>query len=355
MYVHCKNQGSLALTDHQVHEFIDHGYSHDEYHASTQILREWQWKQMDHVYWRQPTVFGPLPGPRQDLQGNEHLAESSSSSITATIKFKTSATLLLNLFPNSSYKFAKSDTVALASFSIQAMKNLDWLGGGSYNLLGFYIHDVQYTALSGEIFYGSYCPVMFADLVDPILLGREKLGVPQLYSDILVLTNKEDDGTDYEVRVSWRGAEWAKFIWQGLQEQHQQICHDEVTMKGNSLETHGEGIFVHKYVPASDGNESKPGKADADADYDVMIPTAELGEATTKRVREAKHSEFQISDLGVKQLPTLHHIISRLAEIPVFDVVHGNIVECKGASDPVGRARKISGLSCVLGDANTAV
>ncbi len=331
---------------------MDHGLSHDEYHASTQILREKQWQQNRNLYWRQPTVFGPMPGPRQDFHGNSHLSSSSSSSsMTATIKFKTSATLLRTLFPNSSYRFNKPDTVAQASFSVQTLKNMAWLGGGSYDLLGFYIHDVQYTTHSGETLHGSYCPVMFENLTDPILSGCEELGYPKLYSDISVTPRDDADANDVEARIAWRGAEWATFHWRSLTDQAQQqpsrtgvsqngAHQDDDDVKDNNSHNQ-EGMFVHKCIPASDGAERAQRRADAE--YDVFIPAVETGGTRTKRVRKAEHAEFKFEDLGFERLPTLHHIVSRLAEIPVFEVVEASLVEADGVGDLSG-ARRIEAM-----------
>jgi 2-polyprenyl-6-methoxyphenol hydroxylase-like FAD-dependent oxidoreductase len=351
---------NMSETNHglePVYEFMDHGLSHDEYHTSTQILRENQWQNNHNLYWRQPTVFGPMPGPRQTYEGSTHQSSSSSSSsIKARIKFKTSATLLRTLFPNSSYRFSKPDTVALASFSVETQENMAWLGGGSYDLLAFYIHDVEYTTRTGETLHGSYCPVMFENLTDPILSGREELGYPKLYSDISITERNDGDGnsSSVEARISWRGAEWATFLWQGLRDSIPQNPASSVEAAGESgssaandgTDTQAkmndsprqEGMMVHKFIPASDGVDRA--KRRADAEYDVFIQAVETEETKIKRVRQVENAEFQFQDLGFQKLPTLHHIVGRLAEIPVFDVVEASIVYADGVGDLSG-ARKI--------------
>ncbi len=87
------------------------------------------------------------------------------------IKFKTSATLLRNMFPNSQYSFEKADTVATASFSLESLENLEWLGGRGYDVFAFYIHGVSYKLGDGQVLKGTYCPVMFGNLADSILTG----------------------------------------------------------------------------------------------------------------------------------------------------------------------------------------
>ena len=62
-----------------------------------------------------------------------------------------------------------SITVTCAS-----LYNLDWLGGGKYNLVQVTV-PVTYQ---GELM--SLCLVMFEDRVDPIVTGREELGYPKI-------------------------------------------------------------------------------------------------------------------------------------------------------------------------------
>ncbi|KAK4069053.1 hypothetical protein Trihar35433_5632 [Trichoderma harzianum] len=117
------------------------------------------------------------------------------------------------MFPNSRYSFSKLDTVAVASFSVETLSNMAWLAGGSgYNLLGFYIHDVRVEDQKGLQRKGTYCPVMLENLTDPIITGREELGVLKLYSDVDI---EESDNT-CSVKISWRGNVYEQLSWQQL-------------------------------------------------------------------------------------------------------------------------------------------
>jgi acetoacetate decarboxylase len=274
-----------------------------------------------------------MPGPRQDSKGLSYASSLvSSSTVTATIKFKTSATLLRTLFPNSAYRFRKTDTVALVSFPVQTLSNMAWLAGGSYDLLGFFIHDVDYTTQNGQVLHGSYCPVMFENLTDPILSGREELGYPKVFSDISISTGNQNGAKTCEARLSWRGAEWATFRWHCLSESHV----DDSQPNGLSEPT-DEGLLVHKCVPAT--GKSVRSKHRADAEYDVFIPSSKPGGPRVATVQKAEHAEFKIKDLGFNKLPTLHHIVSWLAEVPVFEIVEANIVNMDGVADLSGARR----------------
>lgn len=235
-----------------------------------------------------------------------------------TIDFKTSATLLRNLFPNSHYSFIKPDTIATASFTVETLSNMAWLGGGGYDLLAFYIHEVRVTDSNGKMRRGIYCPLMLENLTDPIITGREELGIPKLYSDI----NIEESATHCSVKIGWRGNTFANFSWKNLTK----------IEKGHTLTPpeapDSEGLLFHKYMPSHQIGKSI-------CENDILLP--DKGEKTSsiqsQRVSLPIETEFKIEDLGVKILPTLHHIVSRLAELPIFEILGGSMVESLGVTD----------------------
>lgn len=198
-----------------------------------------------------------------------------------------------------------------------------WLGGGGYDLLALYIHDVCYRQNDGQIVKGTFCPVMFENLADPILSGREELGVPKLFSDIDI----SRDDTSCRATISWRGAQWAEFQWKDLEEDASALNQDEDPIGG---------LLVHKYNPAT----GRKHVGEADADYAVFIPE-EAGISTVKSRLVANKNDLhvKISDLGQKALPTLHPVVSRLAEIPIFDYLEATVTSYQGVSDLAGARR----------------
>lgn len=305
-------------------------YGHDEWDHSTDVLRKYLWSLNPRLYWRQPIVFGPFPGPRQDFFGRNRAVPSLKSTFrTASIKFKTSRTLLQTLFPNDSFSFIDPGTVALASFSQTTLDKMDWLGGGGYNHLGLYIHGVQYRKATGEVIKGTYMPILFESLADPIVSGREELGMPKLYSAIDVHVRQ----TSYHISASWQGAVWGNFVWQNLEDQ------DPLTDKGTIGGEADDGILVYRYIPAVGADN----KGKAEAEYPVFVPHAEESKvipSKVTRVRTTLDASFKIDGMDWNALPTLHHVVSRLAEIPVYGVVGAKVVEGEGAPD-VSSARRI--------------
>ncbi|OOQ86812.1 FAD binding domain protein [Penicillium brasilianum] len=305
-------------------------YGHDEFDHSAQVLRKHQWAQNPHMYWRQPIVFGPMPGPRQDFLGNDRALKSLESTFqTASIKFKTSRTLLQNLFPSDRYSFTSPGSVARASFSQTTLNGMDWLGGGGYRHIGLYIHGVQYKKENGEVLKGTYMPILFESLADPIVSGREELGMPKLYSAIDI---HERNGS-YRYQTSWQGAVWGHFELEDLEDV------DPSADKGTIGGEDDDGILVYRYIP----KVGQATKGEAEAEYPVFVPHAQESKVVPSKVtrlRRTKNAKVEINALGWDALPTLNHVVSRLGEIPIDEIIEAKITEGRGVPD-VSSAQRI--------------
>ncbi|KAF7590097.1 hypothetical protein BBP40_003253 [Aspergillus hancockii] len=314
------NSGN-GVDDWKVSKYLEYGFSHDEIHASTQRLREYQWRRRARCYWRQPIAFGPLAGPRQDLWNYPRPnGLSEARSIVATITFRTSATLLRNLLPSPAYSFISADTVAEASVSVQSVQGLSWLGGEGYELVTFHFQGVQYRRQDGSTVQGSYCPVLFENLTDPILTGREELGWPKLFSDIAI--HRPSD-TEYHAVVSWNGIQWASVSMKTLREQAV-----EGPTNNNPPGPAGKTrLLVHKYIPTT---TDQPCRKMADADYAVLV---NMSPAVVKQRLRTSEAELHITARSEQELPTLHPIVNRLAELPVFGIVDATVEVVQGMDD----------------------
>ncbi|KAJ4129654.1 hypothetical protein NW754_003936 [Fusarium falciforme] len=285
--------------DFDMMEYSNYNMGHDEWDHSIDRFRKWDWAQKPHLYWRMPISFGPFPGPRQTFEGKPRVATRSTFT-TASVKFKTSRTVLQNLFPSSSFRFKSPGTVAYASVSQTTLNKMEWLGGSGYRHIGLYIHGVH---------------------------GREELGMPKLYCsvDIWRRTNS------YRVQTGWQGVQFGSLTLNGLREA------DPSSSKGTIGGEDDDGIFAYKYIP-------KVGeRGQADAEYATFVPHAEESKVVPSKVQRiftADKASFEFDPHDWEALPTLHHVISRLAEIPIYEVVGGKVVEGVGVPD-VSSARRI--------------
>ncbi|KAK0933176.1 hypothetical protein LTR29_015252 [Friedmanniomyces endolithicus] len=324
---HLAQGGAMAIEDGLsvgtmlplVLDFLEYGSSHDEYYASRKILRDHLDKHLgSEPRWRSPLGFGLLQGPRQDLLGRSHRESlRQSTSKDASIRFTTSAAVLRCLFPSDCYSFKTRDTVQFATLTLQTLDRLAWLGGGGYSLLAFYIHGVCYQQEDGKLVEGKYCPVMVENLADPIITGREELGIPKVFSDIDIRRS----GTSLRATVAWRGTTWAELHWSKLSA-------PETPGRSPTPFTISEDLLVHKYIPSS----GKSGVADAD--YPVLIRTKpESSRIVSRQECPPEKASFSFVDAGVKALPTLSNIAEALAEVPVYSIVSASVVEKEGVSD----------------------
>lgn len=322
--------------------FTDYNFGHDEWDYSSQMLRKWEWENNKSLLWRMPTVFGPMPGPRQDFYGRKRDG-SKAKFTTASVKFKSSRTVLENLFPSDKLKFVAADTVAYATFAVTQLENLEWLGGRGYSHFGLYIHGVQYTKEDGETVVGSYLPVLFENLADPILSGREELGFPKLYCELDV--KRTDQGLD--LNAGWMSSNFCTLRLTGLSE----APNPSPLPNGGKpaapeapRHPHApppppkeQGLFFHKYVPSTGS------KGLADVEYTAFLPGDEDAKTVEKKIEKtlkAANAEVKFDAGDWKTLPTLHHIVERLKEIPIYEVFEAGISEGTGVSD-VSAARKL--------------
>ncbi|EJP62364.1 FAD binding domain protein [Beauveria bassiana ARSEF 2860] len=286
-------------------ELIQINCGYDEHHNSIHMLRIWENSNNPPKLWRMPVSFGPASGPRQSLLGSaRRWSNKGSSFVSRTIKFKTSRTLLQNLLPNSSFSFQSPDSVAFASYVHTSLQNLDWLGGKGYDYVAFLLHGIVYRKKDGSTVTGSFVAVMWENLTDPILTGREELGCPKLFCDIGVQQN----ASSYLMEASWAGgAPFLKLQMEGMRDK-------QVSEAGDD-----GALFFYKYIPAT----GRPGVADVA--YPVCVPNPIC--RTINRVQTARTANVIFDALNEERLPTLNHIVGRLAEIPLFELAEATVAE----------------------------
>lgn len=295
--------------------------SHDEHHSSTQLLRQHEWARLHKAVWRQPKVFGPSePESGRDEVHNSYIVE-------ARITFKTSATLLRNLFPSQSYDFAARDTVALATLCVRSQQDVP--GPDSYETIEvrLEVHDVAYTQSEGSNVRARYVPVVFENSPEAICTKREELGYPSVFADIRAAAT---DG-NYTVSISWKGHEFATLWLRDLSPRSADGTQCALPLPNKDVLVHrrlpkiltdtrglgtplDEDIVIHeRAIGSGQGNKETNGS--------LNEPTIarESSDATSK------DAGFQFKAIDAKMIPTLHHIVNRLAELPIFGIVEATL------------------------------
>ncbi|KAI2470682.1 hypothetical protein F4781DRAFT_389442 [Annulohypoxylon bovei var. microspora] len=274
------------------------------------------------LHHRMPIVFGPFPGPRQSFDGRRRDG-SSTTSKEAFLTFKTPKSALASLLP-SDFSFqdtSSSDQSAYVTIAPKRLDNLEWLAYRGYNLFTFFIHGVQYTAPNGVTRKGTFLPVLWEDLADPIISGREELGFPKLFADISI---SETQGT-YRMSASWQGSRFIDFKLDNLHEAEGSAAPLAPPEAGID-----DGTLLYRHMPTP----GKPGVEEVH--YPVFVSHAEerkIQPASTVRRFVGSVGEVEWHTLDWQSLPTLHHIVKRLADVPITSIVKCGLTEKIGNSD----------------------
>ena len=81
----------------------------------------------------------------------------------------------------------------------------------------------------------------------------------------------------------------------------------------------------------------------SDCEYPIVVPHEEESKvvpSTVKSVAKPTKASVSFDKLDLDALPTLHHIVTVLADIPIYEVVGAKVVEGTGVPD-VSSARRI--------------
>ena len=313
-----------------IQKYTAYNFGHDEWDASNQRLRDWRQSQSSSPP-RQPVAFEPVPGLRQ------YHSESPSTSVTATIKFKTSRTVLQTFLPpgQKSLAFKSPSTFAYASISTTSFTNVPWLAGGGYTSWKLWVHGMALTNADGSVVVGKYMPVMFEDLPESVLSAREESGMPKMFSDIELKNNQ----TEYSATARWRGVTWSTITLEGLKEVDPT---EEASQNGAARGGPPSGPPSGPPGPPGPPRGPPPvGPPSPEEDSTLIIYLSTPSSSSfsveksspSKPTKSYKTSTATLKidgSLGWKKLPTLWHVVGRLAEMPVYEVLDGRLVEEAG-------------------------
>ena len=132
--------------------------------------------QLGQTGWLMPTHFGPPAWvqPWPDPSGEAHYNDVTG----ITIRYLTDGIKLRQYLPHP-YEL---DGPPIVKVAYSMNRGITWLAGGQYNVLGLTVR-ATYIGEKDKI-SGDYALVLWENLTDPILAGRELQGIPKIYGDI---------------------------------------------------------------------------------------------------------------------------------------------------------------------------
>ncbi|MGC3982151.1 MAG: acetoacetate decarboxylase family protein [Steroidobacteraceae bacterium] len=145
--------------------------------------------------YRMPATLGAAAGPRNMPTSKEHLRFTGDVVALCVVALSDADALTRVLPPRCRLL---GEPILEAHFMMQ--HNLGWLAGRGYNFLTMRIPAV-FEGKNGEV-QGNYCPVLWENMADPIITGRDELGSPKLFAN---LPNPVGMGDSYAASADWEG------------------------------------------------------------------------------------------------------------------------------------------------------
>lgn len=259
-------------------------------------------------YYRMPTHFGPSLGPRQGMNGRTYSNIETSKDVVVEASFTADPAALDKLLPPS---FALREPHIITLLFGYA-KEIEWLAGRGYNIFGVSVpatYEGEQDTVQGDLQL-----VLWENMADPIMTGREDLGYAKLYCEL-----PEPNVINDEVicRASWDGHEFASLTLSGLK----QVSPEELPEGHPS-----EGSLHYKYIPKT----GSPGQADAQ--YATLTP-ADWPNVVIDKAMLASTANCHFKQSTWEQLPTLVNVVNTLASLPLGECVGASLTHSHGAKD----------------------
>lgn len=260
--------------------------------------------------YRMPTHFGPRTGPRQGPDGRKFENKETPKSTAVAVSFLTEAQQLEALLPE---RFSLAGE-PLVTVTATYMTEIEWLAGRGYNTLG-----VSFPATfhgEQEQVTGNFLSVLWENLADPIITGREELGFAKIYCELpppTVLHNQ------YHVMASWLGFKFLDLHVSNLRQQSP----DELAALTAAPATAGTLHF--KYVPRT-GEWGA-----ADVCYAVLTPAATPNRVITERWVGA--GSLQFHHARWEDLPTQYNIVNAFHDLAIRELRAASVTKTVGGKD----------------------
>jgi hypothetical protein len=251
--------------------------------------------------YRMPRVFGALPGPRNVPKDKQALRNNQVSLMLSVTAASTAEALTELLPPDCALDGTPRFTVAVSFLS-----NIGWLAGHGYAVVTIAI-PIQHESKSQGVLTGNFLPVIWENLTDPILTGREELGWAKLYADIpdpVVL------GDRYSMQALWKGFRFLELE-----------LHDLVDLPEPIAAAPGQ--FHFKYIPRTGA------LGDPDVQYlEYSPPGVPVAGYSLSHVslRQSGKGSFRFHRARWEDMPFQYPIINALAALPMGEVLMASVV-----------------------------
>ena len=265
--------------------------------------------------YRMPTHFGPGLGPRQGPDGRSFECKDNPKNTSISVSFLTEAKLLETLLPE--YFSLVGEPVVTVSATY--MTEIEWLAGRGYNTLGVSFP----AAFRGGIDQakGNFLTVLWENLTDPILTGREEIGFSKIYCELP--EPRILQGT-INCQASWMGFNFMDMSIRNLNRV-------ELPQPASDIADSREltGTLHYKYIPKTGGLPSNWGQTDVA--YAVLTPAYTPNRVVTEMWRG--EGEVVFHHARWEDLPTQYNIVNTLSDLEILEYRDASITKTEGMKD----------------------
>jgi hypothetical protein len=257
--------------------------------------------------YRMPYGYGPSLGPRQGPNGLSFNGDWSRVT-TVGVAFRTDADAVAALLPPG---FVPADD-PIVRFQCHFNTDFGWLAGR-----GYHFAEVLFAArFEGEQdqIEGDFVSVMWESKPDPAIPGREEIGLPKIFGTIPDLEDvQKGDGNTY-MEISWEGFKFLELELTGLELKPWPSAAEEgaESTKVGLGSSKGRHRMYYKYIPRT-GEWGA-----ADAEYVTYSPPSNYEAKPLESWSGTGSVRFNPSTW--EDLPTMAHIVNRLAALPCHEV-----------------------------------
>jgi len=274
--------------------------------------------------WIMPTEFGSpfgdLAERRVQFEGQIKGATYAGTSRTMTVNFLTDAGKLEKMLPEGKGLTLRGDPVVSVMAIYQGP--LDWLAGRSYDIVTV-TFPVTFKGKERQV-DGAFAPVIWENMTEPILAGRETLGWSKIYADIEppVLF-----GNGIHCTAGWYGFKFMDLKIDKLRE----LSQEELRAMQKASQP-GEGSIHWKYVPKT----GSPGEADADY---LTISTNRGAPPTTVKTFSSWSGDGSITFHKARweDAPMTANVINAFADLEVKEVVSSLVIKTESLGGGMGQ------------------
>jgi hypothetical protein len=254
--------------------------------------------------YRMPMAFGNSPGPRSDLEGQRFdWSEARRLSVSWQLPFDEDAAS--RMLP------ARVELrPGLSLLEFQKLENLPWLAGRGYTLFSVKL-PVRFRTASSTWRDMRLLLVMFENLADPIITGRDELGFAKVFADLALTFT---DAKVSKGSASWFGTEFFSF--------------HVGPPRAPSENDAPADLLHHRYVPAV-GEWGK-----ALVEQYTCSPAASVRTAVSC---EHHAIEARFVPAPWSALPTLSHIVQGLCELGLSGITTGRVERFVGGAEHYGQ------------------